>query len=262
MTKATMLKKLLAICLALMFILSMPGVSTIVEAAGSSKPAKGEWKITKGGTYTINDTYKGYIVINASQSVTLNGSGTIDASKWNTSAITIEKGDVTMENVTVTGGTGTDIVSGGLETRGDGKTRVGGGVFVNGGTFNLKSGTITGNTAERGGGIFVNKGAIFNMTGGKIDNNSTKSDVTVTGPTTNYAGEGGGIFVWGIARISGGEITNNHCNSEVDLGGGGLYVNNGGTAVLINAVITNNTANGFGGGVAGCCHAQARTILT
>ena len=267
MTK--MLKKLLAIGLALMFILSMPGVSTIVEAAGSTgslkvgnsdKSSSSEVTVSSNNTITVNGEWNGNIVI-TSGSVTIKGNGTINASGRNTSAIRITGGTVTMEgNVTVKNGVGTEVASS-LEPYNNKsqKIRLGGGVYVAGGTFNLKGGTITKNTAQRGGGIFVNSGATFNMMGGTVSENET---VNISGKKSNYAGEGGGIFVWGTATISAGSIINNKCNSTTDLGGGGLYVNNGGKATIYNALITNNTAQGFGGGIAGCCHGTTSLVDT
>ena len=351
MTKATMLKKLLAICLALMFILSMPGVSTIVEAANSPTPANGGiWKINS--SLDLGEaTYDGYIVV-TSGTVTISN-GTIDASKWNTSAITVQGGaNVILKNVTVTGGKGTPLISelesrsrtieasklygsgyntvysvnttSGLNAREeptngtpiktlpngtivvgdpttitaadkngnkwikivtdsiDGEcwvainylkqtskpipsfskkyTRVGGGVFVaNGKLYVEDRAVIENNTAERGGGIFVNQGATLTMTGGEVRYNKTIDENNGTGKN-NFAGEGGGIFVWGTATIYGGKIINNTCNSSTDLGGGGLYVNNGGKATLKNAKITNNTAKGLGGGIAGCCHGEMSLV--
>ena len=350
MTKATMLKKLLAICLALMFILSMPGVSTIVEAASSGAAGSGRWE-TNSNIDLGDKTYDGYIVVTGGN-VTISN-GTIDASKWNTSAITVQGGaNVILKNVTVTGGKGTPLISelesrsrtieasklygsgyntvysvnttSGLNAREeptngtpiktlpngtivvgdpttitaadkngnkwikivtdsiDGEcwvainylkqtskpipsfskkyTRVGGGVFVaNGKLYVEDRAVIENNTAERGGGIFVNQGATLTMTGGEVRYNKTIDENNGTGKN-NFAGEGGGIFVWGTATIYGGKIINNTCNSSTDLGGGGLYVNNGGKATLKNAKITNNTAKGLGGGIAGCCHGEMSLV--
>ena len=61
-----------------------------------------------------------------------------------------------------------------------GATAGGGGVFQSGGTINITSGNITGNSAPRGGGVYVrlNGGSVggvdvmpFNMAGGLIANN-------------------------------------------------------------------------------------------
>ena len=225
--------------------------------------------ITTSGEYLINDyLYKRY-VITGNIEVTLKGSGTIDASQNqgdDLSVITIQGGaKVTLDGPTIKGGQGT-VVNGkkgsgtdyaGMETRDPYTFRVGGGVFVENGTFTLQNGTISGNEAQRGGGIFVNKGQNLIMTGGTVENNQT-----VDGDHKDFAGEGGGIFVYGVALIKGGRIINNTCNSKTDLGGGGLYINNGGVATLVNAKITENEADGFGGGIAGCCHGATSLVAT
>ncbi len=215
-------------------------------------------EIIGNSTITVSGEYKGAIEIRNNSTVTIQGNGTINAKDRNRSAIYIKSGTVILkDNVTITGGTGTDMENANMEPRGNNTFKVGGGVYVKSGTFNLEGGEITGNTAQRGGGIFVNNGAYFTMTGGTVSNNQT-----VDGGRPKFAGEGGGIFVYGTATISGGSITGNICNSQTDLGGGGLYVNNNGIATLINATVTNNTAYGFGGGIAGCCHGEMSIVAT
>lgn len=126
----------------------------------------------------------------------------------------------------------------------------GGGVAVDaGGSFSLSGGAISGNTAGEGGGVFVDresasaKGA-FSMTGGVIDGN------------TAVLGEGGGVYVKGEGEITGGAITNNATYTHKDLGGGGIYIEADGVLTLKNAIITGNTANGMGGGIAACVHGK------
>lgn len=113
------------------------------------------------------------------------------------------------------------------------------------GTFNLTGGTISNNTAGEGGGVFIGDKAEFTMHGnGLVDNN------------TAQVGEGGGIYIKGTGTITAGSITNNTTNTEEDLGGGGIYVENSGELNLQNALITDNEAAGFGGGIAACVHGK------
>ncbi|MCF0111050.1 MAG: prealbumin-like fold domain-containing protein, partial [Erysipelotrichaceae bacterium] len=118
----------------------------------------------------------------------------------------------------------------------------------------ISGGVITHNKAARqGGGIFV-EGSDLVMTGGEISYNECQL-------------EGGGICIgykWGYrgatGTISGGKIIYNTAGSDQTLGywgGGGISVHGytddtAQTLTLINAVVRNNTADGFGGGFAGC----------
>ncbi len=127
------------------------------------------------------------------------------------------------------------------------------------GSLVISGGYITGNySAEAGGGIYAGawNRALDNFTfsGGTVASNVAQNS------------EGGGIR---IAAPTTGEfnvplgakayITNNTTNTTNDWGGGGVFVqgssdNNVQPASLgiYNALITNNHANGFGGGFAAC----------
>ena len=137
----------------------------------------------------------------------------------------------------------TDCGSEGKVTRAYNGT--GGGVEVNGGTFNLYGGSITKNTAAKGGGVYVYNSGEFNMYGGaKITDNKAAG-------STSGTGNGGGVYVsGGTFNMRGGSITNN--TTEVyDKGegnGGGVYVVNG-TFTMSGGTISGNTAKVQGGGV-------------
>lgn len=126
------------------------------------------------------------------------------------------------------------------------------------GSLVINGGYITGNySAEAGGGVYAgawNKPLSgFTFSGGIIASN-----------VAQYS-EGGGIRIAaptvGDFNVSGKKayITNNTTNTTNDWGGGGVFVqgssdNNVQPASLeiYNALITNNHANGFGGGFAAC----------
>ncbi len=129
----------------------------------------------------------------------------------------------------------------------------------NDGKFTLSGGEISNNTADEGGGIFIanqynsntftsQEGSQFIMNGGTVDGNLA------------LVGEGGGIYIQGTGKITAGNITNNITMTGSDLGGGGIYIENSGRLELENAIITENTAAGIGGGIAGCVHG-ATSIL-
>ena len=164
----------------------------------------------------------------------------------------------------------------------------GGGIFVQNGKLNLSGGYVTNNykkccddckndvnNTHGGGGIALANSSAMNMTGGYVTGNysglagggiyagfhSHNVSFTMSGGTiaSNCAelGEGGGL------RIAGGTngviratdkvyITNNKTNSKDDWGGGGIFVQESGNLTIMDALITNNSAEGFGGGVGAC----------
>jgi predicted outer membrane repeat protein len=159
----------------------------------------------------------------------------------------------------------------------------GGGIFCDGQTtFEMSGGTITHNTTadddafDGGGGVFISGMTHFTMSGGQITDNDAQgggggvhADVgagfsfVMTGGfiCDNRANvrEGGGVLLgWGgTGSIIAGSnnniyINNNSAQNTQDWGGGGVFCSGGATLRLMDALVTNNHAGGFGGGVAGC----------
>ena len=131
----------------------------------------------------------------------------------------------------------------------DNKHGGGGIALANSTTMNMTGGYVTGNySGLAGGGIYAgfwNGGVQFTMSGGTIAGNVAER------------GEGGGLRIAGgtkgVIRADGKVyITNNKTNSDDDWGGGGIFVQEKGTLTIIDALITNNDAGGFGGGVGAC----------
>ena len=144
----------------------------------------------------------------------------------------------------------------------------------NGAHVTISGGQITGNYSEEaGGGVYVtdvNRNeqprtgmAWLNITGGIIASN------------VSYRSEGAGVRVGQMvdAMISGTTskvyITNNHCMSRFDWGGGGIFVQGNSNAgkeytagrlFVYNSYISSNTAGGYGGGVAVC--PTGKTLVT
>ena len=120
----------------------------------------------------------------------------------------------------------------------------GGGVYVSGlesdmSNFNMKGGSITGNTAKtNGGGVYLGKNCKFTMEGDSI----------ISG---NSAQCGGGVCVFGNAStftMTGGSISNNNASNSAYGSGGGVYMGYG-TFTMNGGSITGNNATGNGGGV-------------
>ena len=139
------------------------------------------------------------------------------------------------------------------ECQGDkNNTHGGGGIaLANGTTMNMSGGYVTGNYSSlAGGGIYAgfyagDGGVEFSMTGGTIASNCARY------------GEGGGLRIgggtYGVIRADEKVyITNNQTLTKDDWGGGGIFVQENGNLSVIDALITNNSAGGFGGGVGAC----------
>lgn len=165
----------------------------------------------------------------------------------------------------------------------------GGGIYVKSGTLNLSGGYVTNNYKEcgcndcrndvnnthGGGGIALANSSVMNMTGGYVTGNYsglagggiyagffdhnvrfTMSGGTIAGNCAEL-GEGGGLRIAGgtngvIQATNKVYITNNITNSNNDWGGGGIFVQEKGNLSIVNSLITNNSAGGFGGGVGAC----------
>ena len=126
-----------------------------------------------------------------------------------------------------------------------GKGRVQGEVLVNGGKFELYSGTITGGVQVGMKGGTYQTGSSFTMYGGAITGNKTDSSSS------------GGVFLVGTTNqtdppnftMHGGTISNNTAGAS-DGGGGGVYVGEKCSFTMDGGTITGNTATaGNGGGI-------------
>ena len=144
----------------------------------------------------------------------------------------------------------------------------GGGIAAyNNGSLTINGGYITGNySAEAGGGIYAGAWdqalSSFKFSGGIIASNVAQNS------------EGGGIRIAaptvGEFNVSGEKayITNNTTNTPNDWGGGGVFVQGGNSAEgvnsaclkISNALITKNSAKGYGGGFAAC--PSGKTAIT
>ncbi len=126
-----------------------------------------------------------------------------------------------------------------------GNGKVQGEVTVNGGKFELYSGTITGGVQVGIKGGTYQTGSSFTMYGGEITGNKADS------------GSGGGVFLVGTTNqtdpprftMHGGTISDNTAGAS-DGGGGGVYVGEKCSFTMDGGTITGNTATkGNGGGI-------------
>ena len=114
----------------------------------------------------------------------------------------------------------------------------GGGVNVVGAHLILSGGSIYGNTVDScGAGVYLERSTL-EMTGGIIGGEANIG---------NSAVSGGGLYLfYSTAQIMGGVISNNSASAET-LGGGGIYVGLGSSAIVSNVNISKNTAHYAGG---------------
>ncbi len=90
---------------------------------------------------------------------------------------------------------GSGIITSGYMSNGDGA-----GVRIEGGTFYLHSGSITGNTGGKGSGVYVGEGGTFYMMGGSVTGNPCTYQMDSSGV---YVASGGIISISGKINIAG-----------------------------------------------------------
>ncbi|MBD5393935.1 MAG: LPXTG cell wall anchor domain-containing protein [Lachnospiraceae bacterium] len=139
----------------------------------------------------------------------------------------------------------------------------GGGIFVYNSQLTMSGGYITGNTAHMGGGG-IGVDTYWQDENRNISNSALvlKAGYISANTQDGQRGEGGGIGIYDSSVITIGDrdgsssnklyITNNRLTQTTDWGGGGLFIGDQATAYLFYTLVTENSANGFGGGLAGC----------
>ena len=122
-----------------------------------------------------------------------------------------------------------------------------GAIQANGGTVNLYSGILEGNTSYLGGAIYATNAATVNLIGGEI--------------TGNYACYGGGVGVANstTVNLSGTTIDKNHSYKKIgeatlgendSAGGAGIYAKYDSVLNITGGVVKENVADsGVGGGI-------------
>ncbi len=172
--------------------------------------------VANGGEVTLGSSIEtsSTLVISSGMSVTLNLNGNTLAARFDGHVIKIESGaTLTLK----------DSSSGGTVTHGMGNNNPdykfqGSGIYVNGGTFNMESGTISDNiTTDSGGGVYVEAGT-FNMTGGTISGNTAygngggiSSDVSLDTKTTSITISDNAMITDNKAAVGGGVLVGSNC---------------------------------------------------
>ena len=253
-------KKLLSIILALAMMFSVLPASTVLVYADvitETISADTTWNdgdtvggvTISGGTVTINGDVSITAAITIKGDVTFTGGGTLNRMSTSGNLIKVESGSLTLGNVTIDGNDviisdsgavaainmadGTVIMNDGAKITNHKRTSgYGPAVYMAGGNFKMKGGTISGCESRNYGGAIYLDGGSFEMNGGIIENNKT---------TLSNAGYGGGAFYVRDATliINDGLIQNNSSNS-----GGAIYNTSFGTTIINGGVIKGNTAVG------------------
>lgn len=209
----------------------------------------GNYAPSGGGVYARNST------VNMVGGI-ISGNGTNNDQSGYGAGICAEGSMVTITNGYITNNKYQFYID--QDHKGNGCHGGGGIAAFNGGGLTINGGYITGNySAEAGGGVYAgawNKPLSgFTFSGGIIASNVAQNS------------EGGGIRIAaptvGDFNVSDKKayITNNTTNTTNDWGGGGVFVQGSSdqgiksaSLNIYNALITNNHANGFGGGFAAC----------
>lgn len=253
-------KKLLSIILALAMMFSVLPASTMLVYADEiteTISADTTWNdgdtvggvTISGGTVTINGDVGITAAITIKGDVTFTGGGTLNRMSTSGNLIKVESGSLTLGNVTIDGNDviisdsgaaaainmagGTVIMNDGTKLTNHKRTSgYGPAVYMTGGNFKMKGGTISGCESRNYGGAIYIDGGSFEMNGGIIENNKT---------TLSSAGYGGGAFYVREATliINDGLIQNNSSNS-----GGAIYNTSFGTTIINGGVIKGNAAVG------------------
>ena len=253
-------KKLLSIILALAMMFSVLPASTVLVYADEiteTISADTTWNdgdtvggvTISGGTVTINGDVSITAAITIKGDVTFTGGGTLNRMSTSGNLIKVESGSLTLGNVTIDGNDviisdsgavaainmadGTVIMNDWAKITNHKRTSgYGPAVYMAGGNFKMKGGTISGCESRNYGGAIYLDGGSFEMNGGIIENNKT---------TLSNAGYGGGAFYVRDATliINDGLIQNNSSNS-----GGAIYNTSFGTTIINGGVIKGNTAVG------------------
>lgn len=135
----------------------------------------------------------------------------------------------------------------------------GGGIAcTHGGTLTMTGGSVTANYSyEAGGGVYAGyhgKGITFDMTGGFISGNM--SDNAEGGGLRISSGTTGDIEATSASNkvyiTNNKTMTGSTTGREGDWGGGGIFIQQGGKLNIVQTLITNNEAGGWGGGVGAC----------
>jgi len=185
---------------------------------------------TISGGYMYDATYGGGVFRVDGGELTLSGS-TLEANATRSYGGAI----FALNNATLTITNGS-VISGNTAFRG-------GGVYSRDSNTTIEDSSISGNYAERSGGGVQADGGSLSITASQINDNGWEAGQIGVAGDTDY---GGGVLSSGAGlTIATTTIDGNYGA----YGGGGVWVDDANEITISQSAITNNTANGHGGGV-------------
>jgi hypothetical protein len=264
------------------------GVTCLIAAIHEAN-ANGEENTLrlKAGTYTLtavdNDTDGPNGLPSVTSTLTIQGAGA-EATSLERAPSTpsfrllhvAATGGLTLEGLTIRGGNVGFRFGGGLFNRGvlalehttvsHNAAEAGGGLFSSGGVVTIARSTIRENfSLHPGGGIYVEGGVVTILRSTLADNfadgggalvSEAPSTVVITESAIVDNGSlvqsGGGLVAGGVLVVTNTTIARN----RVFQGNGDSGVSSSGTSILTNCTVTENSVNGFGGGVSGAVALQ------
>ena len=235
-----------------------PGACDIVNQTQGGKYTSLQAAVddaAEGNTLKLKGVCYGTTIIDKDLSIRGNsnpgyGAATLHGQDLGT-VLTVDHADVVLDAVTITHGTGQIIPN--TDSR-----LWGGGIFNNEGTVSLISSTVTENTAFEGAGIF-NDGYLI-LIGSDVSNNNgdfgaginSQGQIAIIRSTltdNNAPGDGGAIFSWGGTgmwiTVTDSTISGNYAG----WGDGGGICSYYGPLTVTNSTLSDNTAEGYGGGI-------------
>jgi hypothetical protein len=199
------------------------------------------------GTFTVNylNVQKNINIVGSNSGGSLNATTTTIDAEGHSAGLAIYPFTVNISNVVIDGSSSELISTDGTTTftnveigsTTDGPPFLGTAVLVDGGTFKMVGGSISGATApEYGAGLVADDGGTATL------DNVTLTHDAVTGPD----GEGGAIFVSLSSTVKLTGTTNIRNNSATAEGGGIFRCASGVVTVGPNVSIVDNTPNNIG----------------
>jgi hypothetical protein len=200
--------------------------------------------ILDGSSATL--TFDGRSIAGSKSLVTVNSEATLTV---NTGAILTKNSADTGGGVLVQGGTfnldgGAIGKKDAVSENGGNAANYGGGVYVNVGHFNITAGDVAGNAVgggRRGAGVYLSGASTLTMSGGNISYNCANGENSWAG------GLAGGVYVGAdsVFTMSGGQVSHNRAHTRAGGAtygyGGGVWVVGGTFTLEGSAVMDGNT---------------------